>query len=195
MGEETSHGARAITRAPTLKITPQQKPMSIGPQRTLPFPFCSTVFCLMLPTEYIAFRFPLYFLFIFFNGHELFPAPCWDVDKLDLMKVFCRQPQLLWAHVYNGPVKTRGGQFSPFLPDLFSLFWDVLWGSGGKEVWYRLPFLVLWFSVLWPLWASRVTVNHCTKKLLWSGPKAALRLRYTALEGSLQLCPFRSCAF
>lgn len=141
MGEETSHEARPITRAPTLKITPQQKPVSIGPQRTLPFlsVLLSSALCHRQSTFHLGFLSTSFSFF--FNGDELFPAPCWDVNKLDLMKVFCRQPQLLWAHVYSGPVKTKEDSSPHFSLTSFpssEMFSEVR----GKEVWYRWPFLV-----------------------------------------------------
>lgn len=71
--------------------------------------------------------------------HSALSRPCWDGDWIDLVRVLCRQPQLLWAHGCSGPVTSRGLSLShcPVFPGLWLLWFFyswALWEGTGKDV-------------------------------------------------------------
>lgn len=110
--------------------------------------------------------------------HVNFPHSCQNVDWLDLVQVFCKQPWLLWVHEHSNPVMFRRHYFVPIpTTDLvlsphylvLSLMAVVLLGKVyDKDVPFRGgPSIVTYlFSALWPV-VTVFAAIHCKGRLFW----------------------------
>lgn len=95
------------------------------------------------------------------------PSPCWNIDWLDLVRLLCISPQLLWVCGCRSHVMSRIDCFIAFLPNLWllqsfcHLFRDVWDSGGGGSCGINACLEPSTPLALEPVWVSVLTTTRC----------------------------------